>query len=725
MIRSIGVVVMGVGVSLLPQGLLAQEGGAAADTPELLEEIVVTGEASQVDLLERYAGEQVARGGRTGLLGNLDYMDTPFAGTAYTAKLVRDQQATSIGDVLQNDPFVRVAKGFGNFQELYLVRGFPVYSDDMTFNGVYGILPRQFLAAEFTQRVEVFRGANAFLNGAAPGGSGVGGSFNIVPKRAPEAPLTRLTGGYSSDALGYAAADVARRFGADDAFGVRVNAVLRDGETAIDDQERALSMLSLGFDFQGDRLRYSADLGYQDHRVDRPRPQVTPLGAPPEPPASDGNYGQPWTFTDEEQLFGALRGEYDLSGAVTGWLAAGVREGEEDNVLANPSANPDGTTTAYRFDNVREDSVFSADTGLRAEFRTGAIGHRMTVSAATFRSDSDNAYAFSDFEGFAGDLYDPVAVAPPTPDFFIGGDLGNPLTTEKVRNTSVAVADMIELLDGAVAVILGARWQTIETASFDYDTGEELSRYDESAVTPAFGVVVRPAEQWSLYGNYTESLQPGEIAPANSGGAPINNAGEVLDPYRGEQIELGAKYDGGSFGGAVSLFTLAQPSAIVVDGFFRADGERRHRGVELSVFGEPLSGLRILGGATFLDAELTHTEGGDNEGNEPVGVPELKANINVEYDLPRISGLTVDGRLVYTDEQYTDAANTYTIDAWTRLDIGLRQATRVLGTPVTLRARVENVTDEDYWASTGGFPGANYLVQGDPRTLVLSAAFEF
>jgi outer membrane receptor protein involved in Fe transport len=56
-----------------------------------------------------------------------------------------------------------------NFQELYVVRGFPVYSDDVAYDGLYGLLPRQYVAAEFLERLEVFRGANTFLNGAAPG----------------------------------------------------------------------------------------------------------------------------------------------------------------------------------------------------------------------------------------------------------------------------------------------------------------------------------------------------------------------------------------------------------------------------------------------------------------------------------------------------------------------------------------------------------------------------
>ena len=189
------------------------------DAPTTLSDIVVTG--SQVALPPAYAGGQVARGGRVGLFGALNAMDTPFSSTSFTEKLARDQQARSVGDVLQNDPAVRLTKGFGNFQELYVIRGFPVYSDDMTYNGLYGVLPRQFVAAELLERVEVFRGATAFLNGAAPGGSGVGGAVNLVPKRAGDAPLNRLTAGWEGGDQIYAAADLSRRFGQDGDWGLR------------------------------------------------------------------------------------------------------------------------------------------------------------------------------------------------------------------------------------------------------------------------------------------------------------------------------------------------------------------------------------------------------------------------------------------------------------------------------------------------------------------------
>jgi len=61
-----------------------------------------------------YAGGQVARGGQLGVLGNQDIMDVPFSMSSYTEKLIRDQQAQTVGDVLLNDSSVRQASGYAN-----------------------------------------------------------------------------------------------------------------------------------------------------------------------------------------------------------------------------------------------------------------------------------------------------------------------------------------------------------------------------------------------------------------------------------------------------------------------------------------------------------------------------------------------------------------------------------------------------------------------------------
>ena len=687
----------------------------------------ITVDASQVELRDSFAGGQVSRGGRAGILGNLDMMDSPFASTNFTADIIREQQARSIADVLQNDPVVRVAKGFGNFQELYVMRGFPVYSDDMTYNGLYGVLPRQYVAAELSERVEVFRGASAFLNGAAPGGSGLGGSVNIVPKRAGDDPLNRVTLGYESQGHWYGAADVSRRFGDDSqSTGIRANFVQRGGETSIDNQDRELSVAAIGIDHDSDNFRLSLDLGYQDHQVDSPRPAVTPGSTIPEAPDSDTNFAQEWTYTNERQFFGAVRGEYDFTDNITAWAAYGFRSGEEDNVFANPrQAEANGDFSAYRFDNVRNDEIRSGEVGLNIEFKTASVGHTIITSASTFSLESENAYAFSDFSGFAGNIYNPVTATMPDADFFIGGDLSNPLITEKTDLSSFALADMISFNDGKVLLTLGGRVQNIETRTFDYNTGDELSGYDESQFTPVVGIVYKSSEQVSYYANYIEGLLPGEVAPASSGGEPIENAGEAFDPYSAEQIEVGVKYDAGQYGGSLSVFNTSKQSSIIKDNVFSTDGEQQNQGLELSVFGMPTSNLRVLGGFTWLDAEMTKTQDGTLDGKTAIGVPDLQANINIEWDVDALPGLTVDARAAYTSKQYASADNSLEVDASNRFDLGVRYSFFAGMTDITLRARVDNVFDNNYWASVGGFPGSNYLVLSEPRTFRLSASFNF
>ncbi len=694
----------------------------AEDDARTLQTVQVVADGSQVELPPEYAGGQVASGGRVGLFGNLDMMDTPFNSLNFTAELMRNQQARSVADVVQNDPAVRVARGFGNFQELYVVRGFPVYSDDMSYNGLYGLLPRQYVAAEFLERVESFRGANSFINGAAPGGSGVGGSFNLVPKRAGDDDLTRLTLGYESDSQGYAAADLSRRFGTDRQWGVRANLVRRDGDTALD-EGRELSVLALGVDYRGERARMSFDLGYQDHRIDAPRPSVTPSGAIARVADAGTNFAQPWSFTEEKDVFGVARGEYDLTENVMAWAAVGMRDGEEKNTLANPTADADGNLTARRFDNYREDRVTTAEVGARAKFATGSVAHRLSFSASTYALDSKNAYAMGRAGLAVGSLYDPVAIALP-PIITVGGNMSDPLTTSKTETRSFALADTLAFLDERVLLTLGARHQKIEQHSYNYDTGALSDRYSASEVTPIGAVVFKLGKQWSLYGNYAEALQPGQVVPATSGGVALSNVGEVLDPFTSKQYEVGAKYDGGRFGATAAVYRINQPNTVVVDGRMGTDGEQRNQGLELSGYGEVAEGLRLLGGLTLMDATLQSTQDGTNEGNDVLGVPKHQANLGLEWDWHAVPGLTTEARAVYTARQYANSGNTLEIPAWTRMDLGARYSFAAGGRTWSVRARVDNVFDLDYWASTGGASGANYLVQGSPRTYTVSLSVD-
>ncbi|GGC21451.1 TonB-dependent receptor [Pseudoduganella buxea] len=709
--------------------LLVASGAAAAQAtvagqPVATVVISASADASAEGLTRVYSGGQVARGGRLGLLGNVDVMDTPFNAISYTQQLIQDQQAQGVADVLQNDPSVRVARGFGNFQELYVIRGFAVNSDDLAYNGLYGLLPRQFVAAELLERVEVFRGANAFLNGAAPGGGGIGGSINLVPKRAGNADLTAVTAGIETGGQKVGAVDIGRRFGPDNRAGIRVNAVRRDGGTAIDGESRELGVAAVGLDWNGGNYRLSADLGWQDQELTAPRPSVALAAgiAVPRAPAADGSFAQSWTYSKERDQFGTVRGELDLAKDTVAWAAFGARSGKESNVLTTTTATgADGAAGMYRFDNAREDTVRTGEIGVRTKLRTGAVGHSLSATASGFGSESRNAYAMGDFVStIATNLYAPRDVAAPAANFFTGGRLDAPVTTSKTILSSYAVADTVALAGERVLVTVGLRHQRIKDFSYNYTTGVEESRYDESRNTPVAAIVVKPVKGLSLYANYIEGLQKGQGAAG-----AVDNIGQTFAPTVSRQKEVGAKYDAGTVGFTAAVFTTSQPQATVVDRVFGLNGEQRNRGVELSVFGQPLRGLRLLGGMTFLDAEQRRTQGGLTDGNDVIGVPRHQANLGADWDVPGVAGLALTGRVNYTASQFADAANRQQVPSWTRTDLGARYITRVGERTLTLRARLDNAFGRDHWASAGGYPGQGYLVLGAPRTFVVSGTLEF
>lgn len=717
----------------------APAASAAAGTLSTIT-VEASADASAEGLAKPYAGGQVARGGRVGLLGNVDLMATPFATTAYTQELIQNQQARSVADVLQNDPSVRVARGFGNFQESYFMRGFIVNSDDIAYNGLYGLLPRQYIASELFERVEVLRGASAFLNGATPSGGGIGGNINLLPKRAGNEPLTQLTVGGASGSQGYAAADIARRFGPDQSLGVRVNAAHRDGGTGVDGESVKLSALSVGLDWRGRDARVSADIGHQEHRLDAARPNVT-LGSAvtvvPRAPDGRSNYAQPWTYSMERDTFGSLRGEYDLTPDVTAWAAAGARRSAESNALANPTVNNafTGASTATRFDNTREDDVKTAELGLRGKLRTGSVGHEWVLGYSWYDLQKKNAYAMGLAAGSSvvSSIYTPVARLAPGLSY-LGNDLTSPALNGTTTLKSWALGDTLSFLDDRLRVTLGARYQTIESTSIPYVVANagrfvagstSISSYDQSRTSPVAGLVFRLQDNLSVYANYIEGLAQGDTAPTQSGGQLVLNGGQQLAPYVSKQKEVGLKYDGGRIGATVAVFSTEKPRAYLANGYYGVQGEDRHQGVELNTFGEITRGLRVLGGVTWLDAEQKNTGSATTDGKRVIGVARAQGSLGLEWDVPGVPGLALTGRVVRNGSSYADAANTLRVPGWTRLDVGARYLTEVAGRPVTFRARIDNATDRNYWASVGGYPGYGYLVQGTPRTFNVSATVDF
>jgi len=677
-----------------------------------------------------YAGGQVARGGQLGVLGNQDIMDVPFSMSSYTEKLIRDQQAETVGDVLLNDSSVRQASGYANQAQVFVIRGLPLNGDDISYNGLYGILPRQIMSTDALERVEVFKGPNAFINGVTPTGSGIGGGVNLQPKRADDVPLRRFSTDISSDGRVGEHLDIGQRFGEDNRFGARVNLSQREGDTGIDDENQRSKLFAIGLDYRGDALRLSGDFVYQKQRVNGGRNSVF-LGTAtevPKVPSADTNYAPQWGATDIEDTFGMLRGEYDLNDNWTAYLAAGAKHTKENGRYSSvtltdnlDNANVTGSRIAHQEDNT------SAMAGLNGKFQTGPVSHKLNFGLIGIWTQARNAYDF-DLTKHASNIYNPSEVPEPKPGGFKGGDLGDPGITAKTFVRSAAVSDTFGFMDDRLLITAGVRRQEMVVQGYAYGTGTRTANYDASITTPVYGIVFKPWDHVSLYANRIEGLAKGPTSPVSAGGFKVTNGNQTYAPARSKQLEAGVKVDMGTYGATLGVYRIEQPSdgyslinAAGASATYVREGKQINKGVELNIFGEPLDGLRLLGGVTVMDTELKDTQNGTNDGNRAIGVPTFQLNAGVDWDVPGLQGVTLNGRMLRTGGQYADAANNLSLPTWNRFDVGARYNFKVAQRDVTVGATVENVANKKYWESALG----GYLSQREPRVAKLSATIDF
>ncbi|MEW5712228.1 TonB-dependent siderophore receptor [Pseudomonas sp. SB113] len=666
-------------------------------------------------LPEVLSGGQVARGARLGMMGNKDVMDTPFSVTSYTAKTLADLQTVTVADALERDPSVRSTGQTGGIVDSFFIRGFAIGEGnlgELAYDGVYGVAPNYRAFTEYAERIEVLKGPGALMYGISPN-SGVGGVINIVPKRPLEEDLTRFTGSYASDSQAGGHLDISRRFGAENQFGVRFNGSLQGGDTAVDDQHRDVGIGAIALDYRGERLRLNLDYISQKESFEgASRPfSIAPGVDVPSAPNGRTSLPQKWGWSDTKEQSALLGGEYDLSDNLTVFAHAGGGKSDvkrmSDQVprILNDAGDTSNVPGYYKFNVDRS----TADVGMRGLFATGPVTHTTTLMATRYQDELSRG--INNGTTILSNIYHPVD----TPKQYI--NTPKVLRISESELSGVALTDTLGMLDDRLQLSLGVRRQFIESRNYNA-AGSVSSRYSANATTPLLGVVVKPWEDVSLYYNYVEGLSKGDAAPGTA-----SNAGETFAPYESKQHELGVKYEHGTFMTTLALFQIEKPAGeLGANGVYSVQAEQRNRGLELSVFGEVATGTRLMGGVTFLDGELTKSATAANQGNKPVGVPDIQANLWAEYDTPWLDGFTLTGGAIYTDSQYVNQANTQQLDSWTRIDAGARYATKIEGRPTTFRATVQNVFDREYWSGVASYSAFS---PGYPRTLQLSATVDF
>ncbi|ADZ91977.1 TonB-dependent receptor [Marinomonas mediterranea] len=667
---------------------------------------------------------QVLDSNHTGFLGDKDPLDTPFSAIGYTEKYIENIQANDISDVISTtDPAVYTSNTSGESRESYAIRGFTSNSNDATVNGLAGMAPYYRSATEMYESVEVLKGPSAMLNGMAPNGS-VGGTINLTMKRAHDEPLTQLTTKYISDSQIGASFDVGRRFGEANSLGIRVNGAFLSGDGTIDHQENESQLGSIGLDWRGDRTKISADIYQTKENVDAPTRGVTVASGVdiPSPPSTDTLLNPSWAFYENETKGAMIQGEHEISKQLSVYAKTGVTKWNYTGLSADSaeiinSAGDIETTLGGVSDDTKRTAL---EIGLNGEFTTGSVIHEIATNVTRY-DETYNLYA-GRFGGVTinSNIYNPDWGTLPD-----GIDLNFPLLlTTETTLTSFGLADTLSFAEDKYQLTLGARHQQVKTAQ----TGGMLSagtEYDKSAVTPSAALVIKLTDDISVYANYIEGLNKGDTAPTTArGGATVpENAGEIFSPYKTKQKEVGLKLDQGLFTHTISLYEIEKPSSYTdtdtnIFGYY---GEQRNRGLEWNFFGSPLDNLRLMGGLAYIDAELTATSGGSNDGNQAAGVPDWQAKLGAEWDTSFVRNLTLTANANSVSSQYLNADNGSSISGYTIFDVGARYATTIAQLPVTIRANIKNLADKEAW-TTASYNDLG-LVEG--RSVNVSASVNF
>lgn len=318
--------------------------------------------------------------------------------------------------------------------------------------------------------------------------------------------------------------------------------------------------------------------------------------------------------------------------------------------------------------------AFTSDVRLRAEFETGAAKHNASIGFDYQDARTDN----DSFFGAATPLniYNPVYGTPQAT-----GPLFNAPYTD-LTQTGIYASDRIEV--GDFIFSLGARYDQVETGT----EGVAAVQEDEAFTTDA-GVMYRIGNGLNPYFNFAESFLP-------AAGWEVDQNGDILDPKRGEQFEIGVKYqpEGSDSLYTIAFFDITETNRALpglLPNTYIASGEISIQGMELEAIHQ-VGDFYVQAGYTLLNtADLSTPAELRLE-----SIPDQEASVWIGW---RPSG-ALEGFKAGIGSHYTsssfDATNTLETPAYGILDamVGYEWENW------DLSLNANNLTDEEYVATS-------------------------
>lgn len=182
----------------------------------------------------------------------------------------------------------------------------------------------------------------------------------------------------------------------------------------------------------------------------------------------------------------------------------------------------------------------------------------------------------------------------------------------------------------------------------------------------------QPSEIVSLYTSYSRSFVP-EFG--------INPDGQVFEPTRGTQYEVGVKANllENRLSATLAAYQLSKTNVLTEDpdperaalDYQVQVGKQRSRGIELDVAGEILPGWKMIASYAYTNAIVTKDEA-FSIGDKLSGVPNNQASLTTyEIQKGNFQGLGFGLGLFYVGPREAELPNTFTVGDYLRTDAAL------------------------------------------------------
>ncbi|QHC89593.1 TonB-dependent receptor [Pseudomonas chlororaphis] len=668
-------------------------------------------------------------------------LDTPQTITVVPPKLIQEQQALSLRQVLSNVSGItfNAGEGGGGSGDSINIRGFSANSN-LQIDGLRDSAQTNRSDTFNIEQVEVIKGPNSVFGGAGT----TGGSINLVSKQPKDQAFTRLGGSLGTDNYYRLTLDSNQPLeGVGQDSAVRIN--LMGHQNDVPDREQIdrerwgiAPSLRLGFS-DATRLTLSAFHQTDDNLPDYGVPALD--GKKLAGVKRDAYFG--WKNLDKEEIeqnaFTADF-EHDFSDHLRLQNLTRYSRTARDTIVSASHVNASGVPAgryrpagpqAYGRDATTE--MWINQSNLIGDFEFAGMRHDLVAGVELSRETLDlKTYN----HGLGSALY-------PRDGYALGNPPGRwsgPVNKATSGYTETTLKGQAYYLFDTIALSerwdlnLGLRYDKIKGDVDKYSGSHVKSESlvsDTNKASARTGLVFKPTENGRIYAAWGNSFNPSAENLASTGGG-LSKGNQDLAPEKNETWELGTKWElldkRLELDGALFRVEKSNARETMADGSTQLAGKQRVQGVEIGVTGHVSEQWDVFANYTFLDSETlkaANTASGIARKGQALGnTPPRSLNLWTTYELP--AGWTLGYGTRYVSERNVSSSTRAKLDAyWVH--------NAMLGYKVNhnldLQLNVNNLFDKDYVErvrqQNGSTARSSAIEYGDARAAIMSATYSF